>query len=320
MIHMQDKHLKMEFSKKARELIHEQAGDWDLAKKNYASLKKIRVKTFYFENYHIDIQFNPERIVSSSAKVDAQSIEARPCFLCQKNLPVQQRSLAFEDDYLVLVNPFPIFPEHLTIPARCHSDQLIAENFGSMLDLAAGLSDFVIFYNGPKCGASAPDHLHFQAGIKGFLPIEKDFINRKCCIDVRRLSGIEFFHWPDYQRGIITLKGKNKAGLMECFSNIYSELAKFQHNEAEPMLNILATFDNEEWIIHVIPRTLHRPSHYFETGLRQILLSPASVDMGGVMITPREEDFIKITAMDVTAIFGQVTLPSATILQLINQL
>jgi ATP adenylyltransferase/5',5'''-P-1,P-4-tetraphosphate phosphorylase II len=317
---MQNQHLKMEFSKKARELIHEQVSDWDLATKNYASLKRVRVKTFYFENYHIDIQFNPERIISSSAKVDAQSIEARPCFLCQKNLPVQQRSLAFNDDYLVLVNPFPIFPQHLTIPARCHSDQLIAENFGNMLDLAAGLTDFVIFYNGPKCGASAPDHLHFQAGIKGFLPIELDFLNRKCCIEVRRISDVNIFYWRDYQRGIITLTGKNKSGLMECFSNIYVKLAKFQPHESEPMLNILAASDQGEWIIHIIPRTLHRPSHYFETGLQQILLSPASVDMGGVMITPREEDFIKITPEDVSAILDQVTLPSAAILQLINQL
>src|ERR1035437_1866816 len=192
----------MELSNQARKLISDQKKDWDLARKNYDGLKKVKVKTFDFGHYKIEIQFNPERIVSSSAKVDAKSIEARPCFLCQKNLPPQQRGLAFDDDFIVLVNPFPIFPEHLTIPSIAHTDQRILGNFGSMLDLAEKLTDFVIFYNGPKCGASAPDHLHFQAGNKGFLPIEKDYNYRKCCQLVRKIGNVDLFYWPDYQRGI----------------------------------------------------------------------------------------------------------------------
>ena len=171
----------MDFSKQVTELISEQVTGWDLASKNYEGLRKVKVKTFYLGNYHIDIQFNPERIVSSAAKVDARSIEARPCFLCQENLPPQQRGLLLDDGYMVLVNPFPIFPKHLTIPNMLHTDQLILGNFESMLDLASRLDEFIIFYNGPKCGASAPDHLHFQAGSKGFLPIEKDFSNERCC-------------------------------------------------------------------------------------------------------------------------------------------
>lgn len=310
----------MDFSKQARELIHSQIGEWDLAAKNYGSLKKVKVKTFDFGDYHIDIQFNPERIVSSAAKVDAKSIEARPCFLCQKNLPTQQRGLSFDDEYLVLVNPFPIFPEHLTIPNISHTDQQIFGNFGSMLDLAARLNDFTIFYNGPKCGASAPDHLHFQAGIKGFLPIEDDYSNEKCCLKVRKIGNVTISHWPDYQRGIITLSSNEKVGLIDCFNQLYSKLQVLHTNEVEPMLNILATFDEGEWIIHIFPRTLHRPAQYFETGDKQILLSPAAVDMGGVLITPREEDFIKITETDVMDIFKHVCMDTQSILNLINQL
>lgn len=310
----------MDFSKQAKELIRSQIGEWDLAAKNYGSLKKVKVKTFDFGDYHIDIQFNAERIVSSAAKVDAQSIEARPCFLCQKNLPPQQRGIFIDNEYLVLVNPFPIFPEHLTIPNVIHTDQRIIGNFGSMLDLAARLDDFVIFYNGPKCGASAPDHLHFQAGNKGFLPIEDDFANIKCCREVRRIGSVTISHWPHYHRGIITLNSNDKVGLINCFNQIYAKLQVMNPDEDEPMLNIMATFEHGEWIIYIFPRTLHRPAQYFETVEKQIVLSPASVDMGGVLITPREEDFNKISEKDVIDIFSQVCLEPNAILTLINQL
>ena len=310
----------MDFSKQARELIRQQTSDWDLARKNYEGLRKVKVKTFYFGDYHIDIQFNPERIVSSAAKVDAKSIEARRCFLCQENLPPQQRGLSLDNGYMVLVNPFPIFPEHLTIPNMLHTDQLILGKFENMLDLASRFDEFIIFYNGPKCGASAPDHLHFQAGIKGFLPIENDFVNNKCCRHVRNIGNVSISHWPDYQRGIITLVGRDKDSLTACFEKIYLQLQVMQPDQDEPMLNILATFEKGEWILHIFPRTLHRPSQYFETGKKQILLSPASVDMGGVLITPREEDFIKITEADVNDIFRQVCLEPEAVLKLINQL
>jgi len=310
----------MEFSKQARNLISDQKSEWDLARKNYEGLKKVKVKTFDFGHFKIDIQFNPERIVSSAANVDTKSIEARPCFLCQKNLPPQQRGLAFDHEYIVLVNPFPIFPEHLTIPSYSHTDQQILGNFGSMLDLAENLDEFVIFYNGPKCGASAPDHLHFQAGNKGFLPIEKDYANGKCCQMVRQIENVVFSHWPDYQRGIITLKSNNKKELIDSFGKTYSRLHVLAPDETEPMLNILTTFEQGEWVIHIFPRTLHRPGQYFETGEKQIILSPAAVDMGGAFITPREEDFIKISPDVVKDIFKQVCLNAESVLTIINQL
>jgi len=310
----------MDFSEKARGLISDQIRDWDLARKNYEGLKKVKSKRFDFGIYSIDIQFNPERIISSAAKVDVRSIEARPCFLCQKNRPPQQRGLSFNEEYVVLVNPFPIFPEHLTIPALQHTDQRISGNFGSMLDLAAELKQFVIFYNGPKCGASAPDHLHFQAGNKGFLPIEIDFLNKSCCAEIRRIGTVSIFHWPDYQRGVITLSSPDKEALIACFDNLYGQLQNLQPEEVEPMMNMLAMVENGTWIIHIFPRTLHRPVQYFETGDRQILLSPASVDMGGVLITPREDDFEKIAEADVKDIFRQVCLDTESVKKIINLL
>jgi ATP adenylyltransferase/5',5'''-P-1,P-4-tetraphosphate phosphorylase II len=310
----------MDFSERARALVRDQIGEWDLAGKNYAGLRAIKIKTFDFGDYYVDIQFNPERIISSTAKVDALSIESRTCFLCHENLAAQQQELTFDDEYRILVNPYPIFPEHLSIPNVIHTDQRIHESFGRMLDLAASLTRFVIFYNGPKCGASAPDHLHFQAGTKGFLPIENDFLNEICCREVRRIDSVIIYHWPEYQRGIITLASKNRMHLIDCFNRIYDYLHLVQPDEVEPMVNILALFESGEWVIHIFPRMVHRPSWYFETGDKQIILSPASVDLGGVMITPREEDFNKITEEDVLDIFQQVCYDTQSVLSLINRL
>lgn len=308
---------KIGFSEASKDLIRQQIGEWDLARRNYNGLKMVRERHFDFGNYSVVIQFNPQRIISSSAKVDAVSIEARPCFLCQKNLPAQQRSLALENDFLLLVNPFPIFPEHLTIPAVDHSDQRISGNFERLLGFAALLSRFIVFYNGPKCGASAPDHLHFQAGIKGFLPIEKDVENEECCVHLRTIDSVSIAHWPGYERGIITLKSSDKSDLVKVFGLIFNQLQLLQPEEAEPMLNILATFDDGVWTTHLVPRKQHRPSQYFETGEKQILLSPASVDMGGVLITPRESDYLKITREQVSDIFRQVCFDHRLIYTLI---
>lgn len=310
----------MDFSIKARAFLRSQIAEWGLAFNNYKGLESVIVKNFTIDGFQIKVQFNPARIVSSAAKVDPQSIEKRPCFLCAENRPEQQRGFSVVPDFTVLVNPFPIFPEHLTIVSVSHTDQRIAGNFETMLDLSESLTDFVLFYNGPKCGASAPDHLHFQAGNRGFLPIEKDFLNEEYCQSVRKIESVTISHWPNYQRGIITLNGKNKHELIDQFQRIYTKLQAAQPNEVEPMLNILTTHELGEWVIHIFPRVLHRPTQYFETGEKQILLSPASVDMGGVLITPRESDFNKISADDIKDIFQQVCLDTHSVLAIIKEL
>ena len=310
----------MDFSEKARALVQEQILEWDLVGKNYEGLKNVKVKTFDFGDFNIDVQYNPERIVSSVAKVDEQSISERSCFLCKDNLPSLQRWIPYGIHYAILVNPFPIFPEHLTIANVNHVNQRIFDNFETMLDLASHLSKFVIYYNGPACGASAPDHLHFQAGIKGFIPVENDFSSEICCREVRTIDEVKVSHWPEYQRGIITLTSNNKSELIGVFNKIYYQLQNFRHDEPEPMLNIIAAFDRKTWTIHIFPRTEHRPKQFYNSGVNQILLSPASVDMGGLLVTPREEDFLKITEEDVIDIFEQVCFDTQSGLTLINKL
>jgi len=301
----------MTISEQARALIKDQQKEWELARKNYAGLARVKSRKLAFDGYDMVVQFNPERIRSSAAKVDSKSIEKRPCFLCQENLPKEQRGIAVLDRYMILVNPFPIFPEHLTIPHINHIDQLIEERFGDMLELSKLLEDFTVFYNGPKCGASAPDHFHFQAGIKRFMPIEFDYRKGLFFHDATQRNGVEVISWTDYGRSIISYSGREMDSLVTEFNLLFVELKSMQPEEVEPMLNILCSYYKSRWHVHVFPRKLHRPWQYFEEGEKQILLSPASVDMGGVLITPREEDFDKITTLDAQSIFDQVCLHEA---------
>ena len=160
-------------SQKTEALLNHQKDNWDLVKNNFSALENIEIKKFEFDNFYINTQFNPSRITSSSAKVDKKSIANRACFLCADNLPDAQKGINYKDKYIILINPYPIFKQHLTIPHYNHIPQNIDEALGDLLDLSYDLRDnFFVFYNGPKCGASAPDHLHFQAGVKNSTPLE----------------------------------------------------------------------------------------------------------------------------------------------------
>ena len=298
----------MTLSEQARKLIKDQQQEWELARKNYAGLASVKTRKLAFDGFDMIVQFNPERIRSSAAKVDTKSIEARPCFLCQQNLPKEQRGLRVLDRYMILVNPFPIFPEHLTIPHLEHTDQLIEGKFDDFLEISRLLEDFTVFYNGPKCGASAPDHFHFQAGIRRFMPIEGDYRRGLFFHESQTENGVEIIRWSDYLRTLITFSGQKKGTLVNELEKLFAALKESQPGELEPMLNILSSYYKGRWHVHVFPRKLHRPWQYFEDGEKQILLSPASVDMGGVLITPREADYIQITMDDAKDIFQQVCL------------
>lgn len=308
----------MDYSSKVNDLFTSQLRDWELARTNYSLLGRVMTRTIAFGRFPLLVQFNPERIRSSAAKVDAKSIEARPCFLCAENRPPEQRGLSVANNMTILVNPFPIFDKHLTIVSDSHTDQRILPNFTSMLTLASSLRDYVIFYNGPECGASAPDHFHFQAGNRGFLPIESDFDNGGSVTLLADRKGVEIWVWNGYGRGIATLKGRSACRIAEVFAGFYAGLQRQQPERPEPMLNILAYSDGDELTVHLIPRKLHRPAQFFATGESQILLSPASVDLGGVIITPREEDYKKITGEDLSDIFAQVSLSDDEILKLLK--
>mgnify|MGYP001766599473 CR=1 FL=1 len=293
-------------TEKVKYLFSQQLTEWELAKTNYEQLRSVRTKRIGFGDFDVLVQFNPERIRSSAAKVDAKSVGARPCFLCKANRPAQQRDLIFDENHTILVNPFPIFNNHLTITCNEHTDQRIRNSFTDMLDLAKALQGFSVFYNGPQCGASAPDHLHFQAGESGFMPVESDFRNAKLTRLAGKVYSTEIWLWSNYLRGIITLKGTGRSDLAMAFDRLFVSLEKIQPGLPEPMLNIIVVYDTGEWIVHIIPRKKHRPEQFFRENEEKILVSPASVDLGGVMITAREEDFEKLNRDNLRNIFSQL--------------
>lgn len=295
------------FQQKILTLINEQIRDWPLARENYRGLKK--TKTLLLtgnETHKIWVQFNPARIRSSAAKVDARSVSERPCFLCHQNLPEEQKGVAFKDKYTVLVNPFPIFDQHLTIPHVSHIPQRINGKLEDMLELARELPGFVLFYNGPRCGASAPDHFHFQAIGKGNIPIEAEVMT---VFQEKEVNSEKLVHDVEsYGRKFLIMRGEQKKVLRDSFENIYESLKSFQPEEPEPMMNVLCWYGNPGWVVVIFPRQAHRPWQYDAENAEKIVLSPASVDLGGVLITPRLEDFEKLTLETVEDIFAQVCL------------
>lgn len=299
-------------------LIGEQISLWELPKKNYATLGQVRMKEFRIGNSTYRVQFNPARILSSAAKVDAHSIQTRKCFLCPTNLPTEQKGIAFGNRYQILVNPYPIFPKHLTIPDLNHTDQRIYGRFTDMLDLAEAAGEYVIFYNGPKCGASAPDHAHFQAGNKGFLPIEREWTTYQK-ENIVTTDGATLWFLHDNPRTTFIIEATEKQAANDLFSLFYDRMHRAP-GEKEPMMNLVAWKENTRWIICLFPRSKHRPACYAAEGERNLLISPASVDMGGVFITPLEKDFDRIAAATISEILEEVCLSPDDSKQLIQSI
>lgn len=301
-----------DFGRAAKLLLEEQKTNWPQLAQGYQSLNSVQVKSFQFEGFELKVQFNPGRIVSSSAKVDPKTIQERKCFLCYQNLIQEQKGIVYKKSFLILCNPYPIFPEHFTLPNVDHLPQSIKSSFNRLLDFSKDLSsNYSVFYNGPKCGASAPDHLHFQAGNKFFMPIDDEFHSLKNEYgetliedDEIIITGID-----DKLRRYISLESANKNKLIKTFETFYEIYDSLEKNGEEPMMNIIAFYEEEYgWRVLVFLRDKHRSSHYYAEGEENILLSPASVDLGGVCITPLEKDFKNITKEQLIEIFKEITI------------
>ena len=290
-----------------KSLFDEQVANWELARRNFAGLKTVQTKTFNFDDFDIKVQFNPARIVSSGAKVDAKTIAERKCFLCSEHLPTEQKGIE-AGNYTILVNPFPIFPEHFTIPHTEHIRQQIKPFFGDMLELAKAMDDYVIFYNGPKCGASAPDHMHFQAGTRDFLPLISDYKRLKATHTDVLVEDDKYtvFCMKNYLRTVYCIESGNAKESKLVFNSLYTNLQ--QSNTEEPMMNVVCTFEDGIWYTFVLPRKEFRPWQFTAEGDQQLMVSPATVEMCGIFITPIEQHFEKITKEDVISILEQVSL------------
>jgi hypothetical protein len=295
-------------------LLRQQKETWPLLKTGYAGLADVRTRTLDMDGFSIRVQWNPARIVSSSADVDAESIRRRKCFLCPANLPAGQRGILFADSYLVLCNPYPIFQEHFTIAHTSHTLQRIGPSFGTMIDLAHAMQKrYMLIYNGPRSGASAPDHMHFQAGGKGFLPLEQDIGRLMAEGEVLSDTGTMQVVAVEAQlRRYVALRSGERESLIRGLRAVESVLAGVTGEKEEPMMNMLAWFDRGAWTVLIFPRSRHRPSVYFAQGDERILVSPAAVDCGGVLITPLEKDFRRLTADQVRRMFGEIFLSGET--------
>ena len=295
-----------------------QLAEWEFARRNFEALRRIETKTFDLDGFLIRVQFNPARIVSSAAKVNAASVVARKCFLCSENQPPEQRGLPWGDGYRVLVNPYPIFARHFTIPAAEHVPQSIADRYGDMLALARCFDREVVFYNGPRCGASAPDHAHFQAVGKGAMPLEAE-VGRFATEKVLEASGAAAYAIRDYLRGGFVIRSADASAAAACFGKLYEALEVLPA-DAEPMMNVLTWYDSDGWTSCVFPRTKHRPACFYGEGATDLLVSPASVDLAGVMIVPRKDDFVKITAENIRAIFNEVCIDDSALQRIVGKL
>lgn len=296
---------------RCKRMLAEQKKSWHFLKSNYENLEKVKTREFSFDDFIVKVQHNPQRIFSTSADVTGKKIKTKKCTLCVENLPADQNGLAYNKHFVVLSNPFPIFQEHFTISKTNHTPQTIIGNFAEFLEISRALGKhYTLFYNGPKCGSSAPDHMHFQAGTKLVMPIEYEFdkIVGKLSRAVISNGKIEVRFFENHLRYFISFESRDKGELLYAFKTFINAFKKISLPQNEPLMNLISSYQEGIWRLLIFPRQKHRPARFSFEDENQLLISPAAVDMGGLFIAPRENDFEKITKDDVIEIFKEVSL------------
>lgn len=282
-----------------QQFILRQLAQWPTAADRTRQLALVITRAIDIGKRTVTLQYNPARRISTAAKTDARAIDARPCFLCDNNRPPEQMNLPWHD-YGILLNPFPIFPNHITIVHSAHTPQRIAGRIGHMAMLACELEDFTVFYNGPACGASAPDHMHFQAAPSVHFPVWEAIAENPAAYSRDNIS----VH--DMCPAVYHIEARSTE---EMEKSITALIAKMPSDEStgEPKLNILMRRHDEAMQAVVIPRRAHRADNFAHdpADTSKILVSPASVDMAGVVITVRQEDFERLTAQQIIDIYAE---------------
>ena len=274
-------------------LFDEQVQSWPRLARGVDGLKHAQTRPVRIDWFDVFIRHIPHRVVSTTAAVDRESIAKRPCFLCAGNLDPEERGIPFNPDYTIYCNPLPIVDRHLTIVHRDHGIQHIAGEAGAMLDLAAALPGYFVIYNGPECGASAPDHMHFQAGSRDLFPIERD---------TAEVQGISV---PNYARSVLLFRDAFRSHLIDRIDSAVELLSNVTRKRPEPLINIAVFYEGGRWTAYVFPREKHRPQ-VFHTG--ELTVSPASIDLCGICVVPLGKDFARIGAADIASIFREVSL------------
>ena len=294
---------------------------WADARQHFRDLQNVKTRELSCGEITLKLQFNPARMVSTGASIDKKTIAKRPCFLCEQNRPKEQMQKQVDRNFTLLVNPYPIMPQHFTIPLKAHRPQSIGMNYGEIYRLLDAYPTLTVFYNGPKCGASAPDHMHFQAICSGMLPLQNDWARLSRDLDVI----IE----KDGKGSIAIAKGaaiplfvirSNDASTGEqLFRALYTVLP-MHGGDTEPMMNIVAWHDETAYISVVIPRSKHRPDCYFCDGDAKRMVSPGALDMSGFIVTPRKEDFERITPDEALGILKECAMQPAEFTETLEKL
>jgi SpoIID/LytB domain protein len=310
---------------------------WDETRKRYREIANVKTRQLTTDTIALRVQFNPARIVSTGANISKSAISERPCFLCVQNRPTVQMKKILDGRFELLVNPFPILPMHFTIPVLQHQPQAIRMMYDEMMKLLVRYPELTVFYNGPKCGASAPDHAHLQAGITTdysgnlVLPLQKEWprLSRNLTTLARLGDDAEIAVIEDFPCHAFVLKSKSEKISSRLFTKFYEQLDK-DEDETEPMMNIVCWRQSEvagsesqaymEYLTVVFPRSKHRPDCYYRTDDGQLMISPGALDMAGLIITPRERDYESITPADAVSILRECALTDEAFKQLKERL
>ena len=294
---------------------------WDDARRRYQDLRNVKTRELSVGTSTMKVQWNPARIVSTGAKIDKQTLAERPCFLCEQNRPKEQVKKSIDGQYDLLVNPFPILPIHFTIPSVKHEPQLIRKSYGEIHKLLSEYPQMMVFYNGPKCGASAPDHAHFQGGTSGVLPLQMSWgrLSRdlKPVFSLNAEESISLIE--EYPCPAFLIHSKSNYADEQMFIRLYEALP-VPEGEPEPMLNIVSWRHEADFYSVIFPRQKHRPDCYYKEGDEQFIISPGALDMAGFIVTPRKEDFERITPEIALGILNEVSLQPDAIQQVIAKL
>ena len=302
--------------KSLRKFIKDQLSVWPLAAANFRALKNVSVRELEVGGQKVSVQHNPERVASSTADTSPEVIASRPCFLCPEHRPPEQFHVKFEGRkhrrYNIQVNPYPIFPEHLVIARDTHIPQVIWHHFPDMMDFTVKYPDFLVFYNGPESGASAPDHLHFQACPRHLMPLE---VAVDAFLDdpgepLATNKDATLYHYPHYTRGVFALKGRTSKSIAKLFYRLLC-CCNAAEMVDEPPFNLFTWYADGEYRTMVMLRRAVRSHHYYSDGPDHLSISPGAADMAGVFVAPFREDYDKVTAGMLSEMLSEVSLDEA---------
>jgi len=292
---------------------------WQELHEGYEILKTGKERDLNCTGFSVRLQYNPGRIKSSTGDVSEPGVKERGCFLCLDYLPEDQKGILYRDDYLVLCNPMPVFSSHFTVSHLDHRRQAIAEHIGTFLRIIADLgSGWMVLYNGAKCGASAPDHLHFQVVPSGQMPIEREICDETRLVLMVQIEGVIVYHAKGLGREVVILEGDNPIRVGNVFKGFLSALRKALLTDDEPMMNMAGFYKAQKWHLVIFPRRKHRPDAFFREGHARVVVSPGVIDMGGILVTPVEKDFDRLDGDAVESIYREVSLEGAIVKRVIN--